>query len=245
MAARTLTLRTPSFGGAERIPRRHARAGGRRGIDLEWSGEPAATRSFVVMVEDTYGGESSHVPWARFDVPADVHRLSTHESRVGLGSGDGSAGAGWPEPSPPEGEHQCRFQLFALDLPSLDLPAGASVHQVRQRMAGHVLESAELTTQFSDAADPVERERPDFRRVFWVAIGIYVAGAIALLLLGFAGIFVAPFLGAAALVVLLIWGWRRMAAGRGPGEAEARAERAREAERASRTEPRGPGDRRM
>ncbi len=46
------------------------------------------------------------------------------------------------------GQHRYVFTLYALDIPSLGLPAGATLPQVEAAMAGHVIASGEITGLF-------------------------------------------------------------------------------------------------
>jgi len=51
-------------------------------------------------------------------------------------------------PNPPSGTHRYIFTLYALDAP-LGLPSGLTSDQLRQAMAGHILEKTTLMGVFS------------------------------------------------------------------------------------------------
>lgn len=124
---------------------------------LSWKDPPAGTQSFVLMVHDPDAptGGSGWWHWVVTDIPATVDALP-----AGAGASDGSKaipGAhqistdfgqpGWGGPCPPVGDkpHQYVFTLYALDVPKLDLPAGATAALVGYMANSHSLGKASLT----------------------------------------------------------------------------------------------------
>jgi Raf kinase inhibitor-like YbhB/YbcL family protein len=52
-------------------------------------------------------------------------------------------------PCPPAGTHRYFFRLYALDVPTLGLRAGASREQVEHALKGHTVAVAELMGRYS------------------------------------------------------------------------------------------------
>lgn len=108
---------------------------------LKWSGAPAGTKSFALLVHDPDAptGGAGWWHWLVVNIPA-----TTTELPQGAGTADGSAlpagaqqirtdfgGPGWGGPCPPAGDkaHRYNFTIYALKVDKLDLPkdAGASL----------------------------------------------------------------------------------------------------------------------
>jgi len=104
---------------------------------LVWSGVPAGTKSFALMVHDPDAptGGAGWWHWVMVNIPT-----GTTELKKDAGKGDGSnlpGGAaqvatdfgapGWGGPCPPPGKpHRYVFSLYALKVEKLDIPAGAT-----------------------------------------------------------------------------------------------------------------------
>lgn len=147
-----------SFGNGERIPHAHSADGDNASPRLEWSGAPAETKSFVIIVDDPDAAKPKpFVHWIAYDLPASIVAL-----REGLPTepvlpdpeikqGTNSAGStGYQGPKPPVGDlpHNYHFQIFALDLTSLGLEPGARREEVLSAMQGHVVAEGELVGKF-------------------------------------------------------------------------------------------------
>lgn len=138
---------------------RHAADGDNASPALSWDGAPDGTRSFVVIVEDPDAAEPKpFVHWLAYDIPADVTALRegfpTEVSvpdpkgvRQGTNSG-GSTGYTGPKPPVQDGAHHYHFQVFALDVPGLDLPPAADRAAVLAAMQGHVIAAGRIVGTF-------------------------------------------------------------------------------------------------
>lgn len=126
---------------------------------LSWEGVPEGTQSFVVISEDPDAREPKpFVHWLAYDIPAEVTALRegfpTQPSLPdpeGVKQGRNSMGStGYTGPKPPveDGAHRYHFQVFALDIPSLDLPPAADRVTVLKTMEGHVLAGGEIVGTF-------------------------------------------------------------------------------------------------
>jgi hypothetical protein len=141
------TVKSTAFGYGEAIPSKYAYKGGDKSPPLSWSGAPAGTKTFVIIVEDmdTSGGKFTH--WVVYNIPANINSLGegvpkVQSSDVGTMQGVNDFHlVGYDGPSPPSGMHHYYFRLYALDI-ALDLAPGASKQQVTSAMSGHILGQA-------------------------------------------------------------------------------------------------------
>jgi Raf kinase inhibitor-like YbhB/YbcL family protein len=130
--------------------------GPNRSPALEWTGAPAGTKSFALVLDDYEArGGDGFIHWVIYNIPAATTALPED---AGAGEPDLPGGAGrhahndflrrnYSGPCPPEGPpHKYRFTVFALDLPSID-DAGTPMtwRKLRFIVRGHVLAQASLT----------------------------------------------------------------------------------------------------
>ena len=129
--------------------------GGNQAPRLRWSGAPAGTRSFAVTMFDPDAPTGSGFwHWLTWDIPAGVTSLDG-ALPTGAVSGTNDAGlAGFLGPCPPPGDRTHRYQLsvFALDVPSLGLPAATRGAVLAFTMRLHILAVGRLIATFSQPA---------------------------------------------------------------------------------------------
>jgi hypothetical protein len=134
------------------MPAKHGYNTGNKSPELDWTGKPEGTVSLALLMEDPDGGNWSH--WVIFNLGADIEGLGEDlptlpELGDGVKQGTNDFGEiGYGGPTPPSGTHRYYFRLYALDI-MLDLPAGATLAQVRTAMEGHILDQAELMGTYS------------------------------------------------------------------------------------------------
>jgi Raf kinase inhibitor-like YbhB/YbcL family protein len=146
-----LHLSTNAFADGGWIPELHSCQGADVSPSLEWTGAPAETRSFVLIVEDpdAPGGVWCH--WVLYDIPAGVHALAQGYKAGSLGvSGINDFGKmGYGGPCPPKGRpHRYFFKLQALDVHTLGLGAGIQRAELLRAIKGHVLAEAQYIGRF-------------------------------------------------------------------------------------------------
>jgi Raf kinase inhibitor-like YbhB/YbcL family protein len=136
------------------IPRENACTGANLSPPLSWSGAPAATKSFALIVADPDAPSGVFYHWVAYDLPASSTGLAAAvapdpELPDGARQGVNSFGAvGYKGPCPPHGKpHHYHFQLYALDT-KVDLRPGADAKELESAMKGHTLGSAELVGIF-------------------------------------------------------------------------------------------------
>ncbi|MEN8188438.1 MAG: YbhB/YbcL family Raf kinase inhibitor-like protein [Thermodesulfobacteriota bacterium] len=123
---------------------------------LDWSGEPAGTKSFAVTVYDPDAPTGSgwwH--WVVFNIPADINRLAKGITKKNMAQGAiqsrtdfGSPGYGGACPPAGDKPHRYTFTIWALDVDSLSLGREATAAMVGFFLHQHQLAKAELTVTF-------------------------------------------------------------------------------------------------
>jgi len=126
---------------------------------LKWSGAPAGTKSFALMVYDPDAPTGSGFwHWVMVDIPPNATELPQ-------GAGDPKAGKapagvtqsrtdfgvpGYGGPCPPQGDppHHYHFMLFAVDAAKLGTEADTSAAVVGFNLHFHTLAKTELTAVY-------------------------------------------------------------------------------------------------
>jgi Raf kinase inhibitor-like YbhB/YbcL family protein len=146
-----LSVESPAFGQGEMIPVKYTCDGEGVSPPLKWSPGPAATESYVLIVDDPDAPGGSFTHWLAYNIPSGVTRLDEHVAALHL-LGDGTMQGknsygriGYGGPCPPQGRpHHYRFEVYALDT-RLKPGPGASKDDLLTEMRGHVLAQGELT----------------------------------------------------------------------------------------------------
>lgn len=138
-----LQIESSAFAHNGAIPREHTCEGKDSAPPLRWSGAPAGTKSFALIVDDPDAPDPkapkmTYVHWVLYDLPASA----TGPARARDGTNDWKR-EGYGGPCPPIGRHRYFFKLFALDTMLGDLKSPTKP-KLLDAMKGHVLEQAEL-----------------------------------------------------------------------------------------------------
>jgi Raf kinase inhibitor-like YbhB/YbcL family protein len=150
-ASVALTLKSSAFQSNGEIPREYTCDGGDASPPLEWSGAPAGTKSFALIVDDPDAPDPkapkmTYVHWVLYDIPASTTALPKggkslpSGTRVGLNDWKRT---GYGGPCPPIGRHRYFHKLYALDAQLGDL-GKATKADLERAMKGHILAQAEL-----------------------------------------------------------------------------------------------------
>jgi Raf kinase inhibitor-like YbhB/YbcL family protein len=141
----TFTLRSSAFAEGGPIPRGCTCDGGDASPPLEWSGAPASTTAFALLVTDP--DARGFVHWVAVDLPGSSRGLAERASGTAAAGTEGRndfGRTGWGGPCPPSGTHRYVFELFALSSP-LSLSGRPAAADVRRALAGRVTGEARLT----------------------------------------------------------------------------------------------------
>jgi hypothetical protein len=148
--SKQIQVTSTAFKNMQPIPRDYTCDGRNVSPPLAWSGAPAGTKSFALIVDDpdAPGGIWTH--WVVFDLPADISELPEEAPKSQLNAGNAQQGLndfkhlGYGGPCPPAGKpHRYLFKIFALDT-TLGLKSGASKKDVETAMAKHILGQGQL-----------------------------------------------------------------------------------------------------
>lgn len=132
-------------------------AGGNQSPQLEWSGAPAATKSFAVTMYDPDAPTGSgwwH--WVVYGIPASVHTLESGAGQPGKlpdGAKHGRNDFGTMDfggACPPVGDkpHRYTITVYALKTDKLDVPADASPAMIGFMLNANRLATATLTGKY-------------------------------------------------------------------------------------------------
>lgn len=149
----TFALTSPAFAAGGIIPRSFTCEGNDTSPPLAWSGVPAGTQSFALIVDDPDAPDPAKpqrvwVHWVLYNLPPDARELAEGiaEGKLPMGTEGGLndwGRTGYGGPCPPIGRHRYFFKLYALDVRLKGLAAPRK-SQVEAAMKGHVLAEATL-----------------------------------------------------------------------------------------------------
>lgn len=146
-------ISSPAFAEGGEIPAAFTCEGKDHSPALRWTGQPEATKSLVLIVDDPdapdpKAPQMTWVHWVLYNLPPGTEGLPEAVSSDGLPPGTMEGRNDWKRtgyggPCPPIGRHRYYHKLYALDavLPDLRTPTKA---QVEDAMKGHVLAEARL-----------------------------------------------------------------------------------------------------
>lgn len=154
--AATMTVASDVFAEGETIPVQYTCEGGNVSPPLRWTGAPAGTKAFALIVDDPDAPGGTFTHWVLYNLPATEASLAEGASPAGALPGGTTEGRnsfgknGYGGPCPPRGSqpHRYLFKLYALDAP-LNLEAGRSKNDVEVAMRGHVVAHGQVMGRFA------------------------------------------------------------------------------------------------
>lgn len=150
----SMQITSSAFQSGGDIPAKYTCSGQNISPALSWSGAPAGTQSFALIVTDPDAPSGDFTHWMLYGLNAPVTSLPENvPSQAQLASGAaqgtndfGKVGYGGPCP-PPGPKHHYHFTLYALNI-NLNIKPGAARAQLEQAMRGHILAQGELVGTF-------------------------------------------------------------------------------------------------
>ena len=149
----TLSVSSTAFTAGGAIPKRYTCEGDDVSPPLAWTGSPAGTQSFVLIVDDPDAPDPAApkltwVHWVLYDIPSTAASLAEAVKPSALPPGTRQGRNDWERigyggPCPPIGRHRYFHKLYALDAVLGDL-GQATKAKLDAAMKGHVLAQAEL-----------------------------------------------------------------------------------------------------
>ena len=149
----SLAISSTAFTHNGAIPKRYTCEGADVSPPLSWSGAPAGTKSFALIVDDPDAPDPSApkttwVHWVVFNIPAATSSLAEDRAEHGLPTGAREGVNDWNRteyggPCPPIGRHRYFHKLYALDTTLVDLTRPTK-GQLLHAMQGHALAEAHL-----------------------------------------------------------------------------------------------------
>jgi len=140
-----LQLTSPAFKHNGLIPEQYTCEGSNISPRLEWTGAPAHTKSFVLIVEDPDATGKTWVHWLLYNIPGTSNFLpeNAQNGQFTNGATVFNGAHQWGGPCPPAGTHRYYFILYALDIP-LDLRPGKEKQHILHSMHNHIIDKSTL-----------------------------------------------------------------------------------------------------
>jgi Raf kinase inhibitor-like YbhB/YbcL family protein len=135
-------ITSTAFAEGKEIPKRFTCDGENVSPPLAWTGAPAGTKAFALILDDPDAPSGLFTHWIVFNLPASTQSLAEGAKPADQGtSGFGKVGYGGP--CPPKGRHRYFFHLYALkdELSGLKNP---NRKQIDAALKGHVIAEATL-----------------------------------------------------------------------------------------------------
>jgi Raf kinase inhibitor-like YbhB/YbcL family protein len=145
----TLTLTSSAFNEGATLPNKYAftgcyGTGENYSPPLSWSGAPAGTKSFAILMTDLDSQNAAN--WVQFNIPGETTSLAEVVGGPDIGIKGTSAfgDTGYGDLCPLSADHKFAITVYALDS-LLSLQQGAYKEQVLKAMDGHKLGEGQLT----------------------------------------------------------------------------------------------------
>jgi Raf kinase inhibitor-like YbhB/YbcL family protein len=147
-----MKLIIPAFAAGGIIPRVHTCDGADLSPAIEWTGEPAGSKSFALIVDDPDAPAGTWNHWLLWDLRAAVHSLAQgwkprDPGRTGTND-FGKKGYGGPYPPRGHGPHRYFFRLYVLDVASLSLEEGSRRAALDRTLKNHILAHEEYMGRY-------------------------------------------------------------------------------------------------
>jgi|GEM_PF-751993 len=164
-ATEGFTLSSPAVAEGDALPAEYTCDGPQATLALNWSGAPAGTQSYAVIMHHVAGPEDIHWYWVLYDIPAGVTSLARNSTGVGtLGTNSVNDQIAYAGPcSQGPGEKAYTYTVYALLAePQLSVPASQVTRAVLlDAIQDSTLASAELHVVYTRPAAAVGDAPPE------------------------------------------------------------------------------------
>lgn len=157
-----LQLTSAAFANEASIPQRYTCEGQNVSPPLTWTGVPAETRSFALILDDPDAPDPrapkrTWVHWVVFGIAPSARGFAEDVAKNGLPEGAREASndwnhAGYDGPCPPVGRHRYFHKLYALDVALTGLDGKSTKAEVEHAMQGHVIAQVSLMGTYQKRA---------------------------------------------------------------------------------------------
>ncbi len=145
-------LSSSAFTEGGSIPTKYTCEGEDTSPPLTWSGAPANTKSFAIIVDDPDAPDPAapkmtYVHWVAYNIPPNITSLAEGAGKGAMPAGSKEGLNDWKKaefggPCPPIGTHRYFFKLHALDT-TLDV-SKPTKPDLLSAMKGHILAETQL-----------------------------------------------------------------------------------------------------
>jgi Raf kinase inhibitor-like YbhB/YbcL family protein len=145
----SITVTSPVFGTHVKLPKIYTCDGPGFSPPLQWSGAISpAPKSYAIVVDDSEAPISPYAYWLVFDLSPNTVAIGQNQLPTGAKQAQNSAGRASYDPPCPQGKHEYRFTVYALNA-RINLPAGVGLRTAWSAIASHVVASGRLTAYAS------------------------------------------------------------------------------------------------
>ena len=144
-----MKLRSTAFSDRSQMPVQYTCDGKDISPPLNWADPPPATRSFVLLCDDSDAPGGTWHHWAAYDMPAQQRILVEGASKEPTAFKQAvndfqKTGYGGPCPPHEHGLHHYRFRLLALSVEQLPVRKRPSCEDVEREASKYVVAEADL-----------------------------------------------------------------------------------------------------
>lgn len=149
--AANFALHSTGFSDDGAMPDIYTCQAGNQSPELHWSGAPANTQSFTLILSSLDTPVGLLYTWVVYNIPSTSNKLTQGGGSLPDGAVVGTNDLyemGYRGPCPADKKvHQFIFTLYALDT-LLELPGSANAEDVLDKMQGHILQQTQLKATF-------------------------------------------------------------------------------------------------
>jgi Raf kinase inhibitor-like YbhB/YbcL family protein len=133
-----MTVTSPEFGHSVPMAAAYTCHGHGQSPPIAWSGAPTPTKTLALVMDDGDTPINPYVYWIVFNISTATPDIQAGRIPPGAVQAQNSTGRTGYSPPCPDGRHQYRFTVYALNAP-LKLPQGAGLTAAWSAIASHVI----------------------------------------------------------------------------------------------------------